>query len=769
MTTVENPSRGGDDPTTVLVNTPAVEADVPARADDVQLMGEMEGSGYKTPPALARRGDGQVVQLTPVLYTVLDAIDGHRTFEQIAEVVSRSLGKSVTAENVKTLVEKNLRPAGLLLDSNGRQPEVNKSQPLLGLRFKVAVTDPEKTRRITTPFARLFNPLVAGAVILGFVAMCWWVLFVKGLGSATHQAFERPGLLAMVFAVTVLSAGFHEFGHAAAARRGGAKPGVMGAGVYLVWPAFYTDVTDSYRLGRGGRLRTDLGGLYFNALTVLIVAGVWWVSGDDAWLLVVATQILQMIRQLTPLVRFDGYHVLADLTGVPDLFHRIKPTLLGMLPWHWRRSEAQVLKPWARAVVTVWVVAVVPLLLLSLITMTMAFPRILGTAWAALTKQQHLLSAAFAEGDPLGASGRILAMVAVAFPVLAIIVLLARLVRQIALASWKRTEGKPVGRAATALLGFAMVAALGAAWWPQADNYRPIMAYERGTLIDAVNSFPLARPAPTELAPGQRGQIVTAWADGDARPTRAQPQLALVLVPRGASTADSWVFPFNKPLQPDVGDNQALAVNTNDGTIRYDVAFALIWVEDNSPALQRNESYAFASCKDCAAVSVAFQVVLVTGDNHIAAPQNVAAAVNYDCVNCLTYALAIQLFATLDGPLSDASMKEIAKVWEEIAAFGANIADVPLSEIRDRLSAFEDEILQVIEQEQGPLSSATPTPTSPSGATPAPGGTPTPSNEEPSPASSGGSEAPGETSTGDPAPTPDMSPQPTTDPSPAGG
>ena len=46
-------------------------------------------------------------------------------------------------------------------------------------------------------------------------------------------------------------------------------PGVMGAGLYLVWPAFYTDVTDSYRLGRAGRLRTDLGGLYFNAIVVV--------------------------------------------------------------------------------------------------------------------------------------------------------------------------------------------------------------------------------------------------------------------------------------------------------------------------------------------------------------------------------------------------------------------------------------------------------------------------------------------------------------------
>ena len=36
-----------------------------------------------------------------------------------------------------------------------------------------------------------------------------------------------------------------------------------------------------------------------------------------------------MMQQLLPLLRFDGYHVLADLTGVPDLYHRIRPTLLG--------------------------------------------------------------------------------------------------------------------------------------------------------------------------------------------------------------------------------------------------------------------------------------------------------------------------------------------------------------------------------------------------------------------------------------------------------
>jgi putative peptide zinc metalloprotease protein len=44
---------------------------------------------------------------------------------------------------------------------------------------------------------------------------------------------------------------------------------VIGVGIYLVWPSFFTNVTDSYRLSRAGRLRTDLGGVYFNAVFIV--------------------------------------------------------------------------------------------------------------------------------------------------------------------------------------------------------------------------------------------------------------------------------------------------------------------------------------------------------------------------------------------------------------------------------------------------------------------------------------------------------------------
>src|SRR5689334_6816384 len=120
----------------------------------------MKGSGYREAPALARRGDGQTIQLTPLLYLVLAAADGTRGYDEIAREVSAAFGRTVTADNVRTLVDGQLRPNGLLAKADGSQPEVRKSNPLLALRFKYAVSDPERTRRITSPFARLFHPVV---------------------------------------------------------------------------------------------------------------------------------------------------------------------------------------------------------------------------------------------------------------------------------------------------------------------------------------------------------------------------------------------------------------------------------------------------------------------------------------------------------------------------------------------------------------------------------------------------------------------------------
>jgi putative peptide zinc metalloprotease protein len=457
------------------------------------------------------------------------------------------------------------------------------------------------------------------------------------------------------------------------------------------------------RRGRAARLRTDLGGLYFNAIVAVVITGVWWLTRYDALLLVVATQVLQMVRQLTPLVRFDGYHVLADVTGVPDLFHRIKPTLLSALPWRSADPEANALKPWARVVVTLWVVAVVPMLLFSFGVLVVTLPRVLATAWVKLHEQSAAAGAAIDAGHITDVAARALAMVAIAFPVLAAAVLLVRLGRSAATGVWRRTQGSPGRRAVAGALALALAAGLAYAWWPTPGTYRPVRPYERGAITDLA-AFSGGDSA--GLREGRTGEATAIWPADEPRPTAEHPRLALVLVPRGAqsgagagspaASAPAWVFPFDKPLAPGPGDNQALAVNTTDDTVAYDVAMALVWVEDGNAALNRNEAFAAASCDGCAAVAIAFQVVLVVGQTDVAVPQNLSTAVTYDCRGCLTYALAVQLFVTLDGPLDDASSAALQRLWSQIAAFGEQIDELPLSQIQSRLNDFEQQILAIV-------------------------------------------------------------------------
>ena len=743
-------------------------AHLPARADGVQLLGTAEGSGYREPPALVRRADGQTLQLTRLLYLVLEAADGTQDLEGIARHVSQGSGRLVSADNVRTLVDSQLLPMGLLRLADGSQPEVRKANPLLGLRFRYIVTDPGRTRRITAPFAVLFNPVIVVAVTAAFLAACWWLLMVKGLGSATHEAFSQPALLLLILAVTILSAGFHEFGHAAATRKGGATPGAMGAGLYLLWPAFFTDVTDSYRLGRGGRIRTDLGGLYFNAIVAVAIMGLWWATGFDALLLVVVTQILQMVRQLIPLVKYDGYHILADATGVPDLFQRIKPTLLGILPWRWGNPASKVLKPWARAVVTLWVLVTVPILLFSMVMMVLSLPRLLATGWASVGKQQEMLAASLSAGDFVGVAVRALAIVVVAVPMLGVLYIVVRLLRQLVTGLWQKTRGKLVQRTVAMAAVAALLAGLAWAWWPDGGTYRPVQAYERGTLGDATRAV-LPQRGAGALRQGSSGQTVALWPAGATKPTRENPQLSMVLVPvetsgSGASStgggssaasgpaAPSWVFPFDRPAAPEGDGNQALAVNTTDGSVKYSVAFALVWAEDGQPVTTTNEAYAFANCSGCAAVAVGFQVVLVVGQADVIVPQNLSAAANYNCLDCLTYALASQLVLTLDGPLDAAGKQQLEALWAQIAEYGRNIQNVPLSEIQATLSGYKDQITAIIKGSSGTASTS---PTSPASAEPAPSSTSSPGQVEPTapaqatepavapaPAATGGATAP---------------------------
>ena len=673
---------------------PAPDPQIPARAVGVELLGEVTGSGYRRAPSLARRSDGQVLQLTPILYATLAAVDGRRDVQAIAQALVTDHGLVIDPTDVEHLLETKLRPLGVLRGPDGDEPIVARSNPLLALRWRVIVSNPVWTRRIAAPFAALFAAPVVAGVLLVFAAISGWLLFDEGLAAATRQALYEPGLLLAVVALSFASAGFHEVGHAAACVRGGAQPGAMGAGLYLLWPAFYTDVSDSYRLDRRDRLRVDLGGLYFNAVFAVGIFAVWLVTRADALLVVIPVQLLQMVRQLVPFVRFDGYHVLADLTGVPDLFARIKPTLLGLLPGRWGEPDRSGLKPWARAVITAWVVLVVPILAVSLLLMVVAFPRVAATTWDSLGDQTSQLVDHWSHGRLARAGLGAVAVVAITLPVLSMTYLLSRLGRRTWRRAWTATADRPAGRATLLLAVIAGLLLLVASWWPD-GQYRPIDARDRGTLLEALPMASAAGADVTGLPAADAGAPVAVPGETTAWYRRA---LGDGWGGAAASTATSPSrarHTFMPPAAPGDGDNQALAVNYEDGSSAYSAEPSLVWVTDDS-VQNTNQAYALASCTDCTTVALAFQVVLVVGDPDEVAPVNEAVAVNHTCVRCATTAISMQSVLSVPDEPTDAELARLDALWSAAEEVAADLPTIGPAAAYSRLLQVEASIIGLL-------------------------------------------------------------------------
>jgi putative peptide zinc metalloprotease protein len=471
----------------------------PRLAEGTELIGEYEGSGFKETPYIARRADGQVIQLTYLLHLVAGAVDGRRGYKEIAGEVTEAFGRCVSAGNVQFLVEKQLRPLGVLAAGDGSSPEVKKPDPLLALKFRVALVPERAVQPVTTLFKPLFLPPVMVAVLCAIVALDVWVFFIHGIGQGVRESVYQPLLLVVFFGLIVVATAFHEIGHATACRYGGAKPGVLGAGIYIVWPVFYCDVTDAYRLGKRGRLRTDLGGVYFNVIFALLMAGVYFVTSFEPILLVILLQHFAILQQLMPLLRLDGYYIMSDLTGVPDILSRVRPILRSLIPGRGPDEKVRELKPWVRVVVSAYVLTLIPVLLLAVVMMLLSAPRVFATAYDSVGVQYDNVAEALDQSKGINVAAGALQIVAICLPCLGMVFTSGRISSRVGKGAWSWSEDSPARRAGLSLVAAGLLGFAAFTWWPNGE-YRPIQSGEQWTIqggLSSLSKIPSGRPSLT--------------------------------------------------------------------------------------------------------------------------------------------------------------------------------------------------------------------------------------------------------------------------------
>jgi putative peptide zinc metalloprotease protein len=397
----------------------------PARAVGLKLLGQYEGSGYRDERYLVERADRQMVLLTKLLYLIVQYADGRTTTELLADRVSRAYGQRLDPDDLVHLIDDKLRPAGVVGLGTGAPVGRRRADPLLALSVRGVLVPSAMVRVVGRLFAPLFHRPVILATLTALVALDWWLITHLAVSEVFMALIDPVGVLA-VLGLLLAATLFHELGHAAGCTYGGARPGRIGVGIYLWIPAFYTNVTDAYRLNRAGRLRTDLGGVYFNAVFAVAAATAYLWTGWTPLLAVVALSHLEIVQQLLPMVRFDGYYILGDLAGVPNLFGHVRPILRSLLPRHLNDPRVAQLRMRTRVVVTAWVLVTVPALTFGLGALIVNSPGYLGDFWR---RSGQLLTEAraLAAAGHLGAAALLtLSWLAITIPVVGIGIVLVR-------------------------------------------------------------------------------------------------------------------------------------------------------------------------------------------------------------------------------------------------------------------------------------------------------------------------------------------------------
>ncbi|NQD94584.1 biotin/lipoyl-binding protein, partial [Pseudomonas sp. CrR25] len=197
------------------------------------------------------------------------------------------------------------------------------------LFFRIPLWRPDAFLNRTWPWLERYGPRLLGiglplvlALGLFLVARDWQ----RFLATFPHL-FSLGGALA--FGVALVFAKLcHEFGHAYMAKRAGCRVQSMGLAFMVLFPLFYTDVSDAWRVNdRRSRLLIGAGGMLAELLLAAVALLAWSLLADGPWrtaafMLASATWLTTLLINLNPFLRFDGYFLLSDLWRVENLQER---------------------------------------------------------------------------------------------------------------------------------------------------------------------------------------------------------------------------------------------------------------------------------------------------------------------------------------------------------------------------------------------------------------------------------------------------------------
>src|SRR5438874_699762 len=220
------------------------------------------------------------------------------------------------------------------------------------LYIKIPLFDPERLLVHMLPYMRWIFSLsfaaVSVAVMLGagLLVLTHFATFQERL-PAYHEFFSCKQVAYLWAALGIVKV-IHEFGHGLSCKAFGGEVHEMGLLFLCFSPAMYCNVSDAWTLpNKWKRIIISGAGIYVELMIAAAATFIWWNTPSEPFInnlslsLMIVCSVSTVVFNGNPLMRYDGYYVLADWLEIPNLRDRANRYLQRLVMEHCLGIEVQ--------------------------------------------------------------------------------------------------------------------------------------------------------------------------------------------------------------------------------------------------------------------------------------------------------------------------------------------------------------------------------------------------------------------------------------------
>ncbi len=274
-------------------------------------------------------------------YLLLQMLDGRTSFTSLKRRLDEAFApRRISMEQVQGYVAALHRFGLVHADASGqgqqlaeRKREKRRKARLETLAGILAIRFPGLNPRplidAVYPLASwLFSP--AAYATAGLLAVAAVLLVAMQFRAIEARLPEMDAILAasnlplLAFSLAGVKA-LHELAHAVAARKYGSECHEIGAMLLVFTPCLYCNVSDAWMLpGKWQRIAIAAAGIYVELILAALCTFLWYFSASGTFNVLCLNVVLicslgTLLLNGNPLMRYDGYFILSDLIGVPNL------------------------------------------------------------------------------------------------------------------------------------------------------------------------------------------------------------------------------------------------------------------------------------------------------------------------------------------------------------------------------------------------------------------------------------------------------------------